>query len=123
MNIISLVKSVSDMAVDDFPIVAVVKKIIMDNLKYDMSLEEIADKACISKYYMMHQFKKITGVSIVKYRTTLKISHAKRLLVSTDKSMMEIASDCGFNNSGYFAEIFMKSENISPTAYRKALKN
>lgn len=123
MNIISLVKSVSDMAVDDFPIVAVVKRIIMDNLKYDMSLEEIADKACISKYYMMHQFKKITGVSIVKYRTTLKISHAKRLLVSTDKSMMEIASDCGFNNSGYFAEIFMKSENISPTAYRKALKN
>ena len=123
IEIITLIRSVSDITVDQFPIVSLVKKIIMENLQSDLSIDEISDKIGTSRYYLMHQFKKITGMSIVKYRNALKISCAKNLLIHTDKSMAEIAQECGYTDSSYFSKLFIQSEKISPTAYRTQLKH
>ena len=47
---------------------------------------------------------------------------AKKMMIETDKSISDIAINCGFSNSSYFAERFLESEGISPSNYRKVHK-
>lgn len=120
---IALVRSVSNITIGNFPIVDVVKKIIMEQQQSDLTVKEIAEQAGISMHYMMHQFKKITGTTITEYKHALKIACAKKQLIHSDKSMAEIAQYCGFGSSSYFSKIFARSEHISPLEYRKMLQN
>lgn len=121
-DMIALVRSVSDIKIKEFPIVETIKKIIMENQEADLSIKDIAKKAGISMYYMMHTFKKATGTTITEYKTSLKITCAKKLLISTDKSILEISQECGFGSSSYFSKVFMQSENVSPSEYRNMHK-
>jgi len=122
-EMITLVRSVSELKKDSFPIVEIVKKIIMENKDADLSVKEIAQKAEVSEYYMMHQFKKATGTTITEYKRALKLANAKRLLINTNKSITEIAQECGFANSSYFSKMFQQSEHVLPSDYRKLLRN
>ncbi len=122
LSIISLVRSVSSNEIKAFPMLNSVKCIILDNVKYDLSIKEIAQKIGMSMYYMMHSFKKQTGITITEYKNQLKIAHAKTMLVNTDLSITDIALACGFGNSSYFSKLFMRYVNISPSVYRKNLK-
>ncbi|MBP3333131.1 MAG: exo-alpha-sialidase [Clostridia bacterium] len=122
IGIISLVRSVSSSTIKEFPIVNTVKCVILDNVKYDLSLREIAEKTGISMYYMMHSFKKEMGITITEYKTQLKIAHAKTMLVNTDQTVTSIALGCGFENSSYFSKLFMRHVHISPTGYRKMMR-
>jgi len=122
-ELIALVRSVSDIRIGNFPVVDVIKKIIMENMEKDLSTKEMARLSGISAYYMMHTFKKATGTTITEYRNAIKIHCAKKLLVSSDKTMAEIAHECGFASSSYFGKVFMQSEHVSPSDYRKMLKN
>jgi transcriptional regulator GlxA family with amidase domain len=47
------------------------------------------------------------------------LNKAKHLLLSTDKTVNEIAELCGFSSANYFGLIFKKKENLSPLTYRK----
>lgn len=119
IDIINLVKAVSEIKIDDFPIAEKVISVIKEELKCDLSMQELADRVGVSQYYMMHRFKDVTGVSVNKYRSAMRIACAKRLLVSTNKSITQIAMECGFNSMAYFADRFIRSEKVSPSEYRE----
>ncbi len=89
----------------------------------DLSVSDIAKKLGYSVHYMMHHFKKITGITVNNYKNELKITKAKKLLVDSDISITHIAHMCGFCSSSYFSEVFMNSEKVSPSEYRSLLKN
>ncbi len=101
------------------PVIDRIKKMIEENLEADISLAEIAKSVGISVYYMSHIFKRATDMTVVEYRTFLRIDKAKCELVETGKSITEIAYDCGFSSQGYFSERFTKVCGISPTKYRE----
>ncbi len=122
LNIITLVRSVSETKVTATPIVERIKEIIAENLSCDLTSKEVADKVGISLYYMLHHFKKQTGKTITDYKNETKITEAKRLLAETDLSISEIADACGFCSASYFAEVFTQLENISPSVYKKYLR-
>jgi len=122
-EIISLIRSVSAADVPNFsPVVNAVKELILADPVKEISVREIAEKTGVSLYYMMHQFKKFTGITIMEYKTELKLTAAKRMLVSSDISISRIAQECGFGTSSYFAKVFLQSEKLSPSEYRKMLK-
>lgn len=89
------------------------------NLRENISLEEISDKFHISKYYLCHIFKKQTGLTVTEYIYMRRIAVAKTLLCTTDKSMGEIAAECGFNSQAYFGKKFLISEGQTPGEFRK----
>lgn len=122
MEIVSLVRSVTDFSKDDVPVVNLIKEKLEKNLSAGLSVEQLATSIGISKYYMCHIFKKTTGISIKSYEKELRISKAKDYLVHSDKPIAAIAGECGYESSSYFAEIFMASEKVTPTQYRKLLK-
>jgi len=121
-KILSLIYSVTDKAPKEIPIVNRVKSFIQDNLRYDISVKEIAEKLGVSIYYMCHLFKSETGITIVDYKNEMRIIKAKNYLVNTDKKITDIAQECGFGGDSYFCKVFMEHENVSPSQYRAFCK-
>lgn len=119
LKIIKLIRNIKEESFVDMPIIDAVKKLILENLSYDISLDEIVECLGISKYYLIHTFKQITGTTIIGYKNALRLTKAKDLLINTNKHITEIAVECGFGNASYFAKLFKNSENISPGDYRK----
>ncbi len=123
VNMIGLVRSVSEEGGRAVPVVDSVKNIVAETLSEEISLGEIADKAGVSMYYMMHIFKKTTGITIVEYKREKRLEKAKTMLLKDSKTISEIAQECGFGSSAYFSKIFTLNEGVSPSQYRKMLQH
>ncbi len=61
-----------------------------------------------------------TGMRLLEYINTVRVSKAKILLYESDSSVKEIAYEVGFDDEKYFMRIFKLVEGISPTQYRHA---
>ena len=118
LEIIRLFRSVSSQDTAKLPIVEMVEKILSDNIRENLSISDIAKKLRISMYYLMHVFKKRTGITINEYKTALRIAKAKNLLRNTDKNISEISDACGFESLQYFSRAFKKAEGVVPSKYR-----
>lgn len=62
-------------------------------------------------------------MSVTAFRTKKRLGEAMRRLIKTDDKISDIAYECGFDNSSYFAETFKKYIGISPSAFREEHKN
>lgn len=118
-EIIAYIRSVSEDRHESFPVVERVKETILEHLEQDLTVAQIAAKVGISRYYMLHLFKETSGITVTEYKNGLKLTKAKKLLIGTDKKITEIAQECGFGESGYLAKLFMRTEKMTPTEYRK----
>lgn len=83
------------------------------------SLSELASEHHISKYYLSHIFKTVTGYSVMNYLKALRIAKAKNLLSKTKKSISEIVKICGFSDSSNFSRDFKAITAMSPREFRK----
>ena len=83
------------------------------------SLDELAQKAQLKKSYFSQLFRQVHGTSPLQYATSLKLEHAKSLLVSTDLPIAAIAHACGFADEYYFSRLFKKHNDLSPSAFRR----
>ena len=87
-----------------------------------ISLDELSSTFFLSKFYLTKLFKEQYGVTISEYILDQRIHHAKELLRFSNKSLDEIASECGFYDLPYFSRKFKKAEGITPSAYRNQWK-
>ncbi|PEJ57517.1 AraC family transcriptional regulator [Bacillus sp. AFS002410] len=100
------------------PIIKKATKYIMENHQSSITLEEIAQYCCLSKYHFSHLFKKEMGTSVIDFLNRLRIEKSIFYLEMTDLNMQEIATRIGFQDSNYFSRIFKKYIKSSPTEYR-----
>jgi len=79
-----------------------------------LTIDELAEQCSVSKYHFCRVFKQATGMSAIQYlmRYRLRIAHA--LLCETDKSIAEIAWNCGFSDENYFYRCYKKQYGDSP---------
>jgi len=90
-----------------------------NNFDSDISLEKAAYMAGFSPQYFSVFFKKMTGTTFVKYLNALRVGKAVKLLQETDKKIIHIANECGFNNTANFNRIFKSMTGRNPSDYRK----
>ncbi len=88
------------------------------NTSEEIDLKALALKYNVSYSFFRKMFKKYTGVSPGQYHLQLRITRAKELLVSTDKSIKEISYELGFQSIFYFSNIFKKKEGVTPSKFR-----
>ena len=72
----------------------------------------------ITPEYLSMLFKREMGMNFSIFLKEFRISHAKRLLKETDMKIYEVAQECGYSNSNYFARIFKEVTGVSPAEYR-----
>lgn len=94
---------------------------INTNLNSDLSLDKLSDKFYMSKYYLMHKFKKYTGYTIYNYIMQKRIIMANNL-IKNGKPITEACFECGFGDYSSFLKAFKKIFGTSPKQYYKALK-
>jgi AraC-like DNA-binding protein len=97
-----------------------IKEYIDENYYEDLSLATIADAMNLSTYYLSHVFKKYIGYSPMQYTLRRRIGEAQTLLITTDDSITDVASQVGYGNPNYFNVIFTKNIGMSPSQYRKS---
>ena len=83
----------------------------------------MAEKAKLSVSRLAHRFKEETGATLIEYLTWVRIGHAQRLLVETEKSCQKIADEVGYNNQSYFSRAFRRVVGITPRQFRRHGKN
>lgn len=83
-----------------------------------LSLESLSTQLGLSKFYISHLFNQEIGCSLSNYINYLRVNKAKELLL-TDKTITEIAYECGFESSRSFYRAFTKFCEITPVKYRK----
>lgn len=94
---------------------------ISTHFREPISLNFMADYVSLSPQYFSKKFHVSTGFGFKEYLLHLRIQEACKLLALTQKTVTEIAFDCGFNDGNYFGNIFTKIKGISPLQYRKKI--
>ncbi|MCJ7550351.1 MAG: helix-turn-helix domain-containing protein [Anaerolineae bacterium] len=91
------------------------------NIHFDeaLSLEQLVETSKVSKRSLIRHFKNTTGVSPMHYLQKVRITKARELLKTQDRSITQIAMDTGFNDAAYFSLVFRKHTGMTPSAYRR----
>ncbi|ULL19163.1 AraC family transcriptional regulator [Paenibacillus sp. H1-7] len=84
----------------------------------DLSVEQIAEAAGLSKYHFCRQFLKKTGLKPNQYLRKIRIEQAAWLLRHTDKTVEAIAKEAGFEYTNYFIKVFRTFVGATPNEYR-----
>ena len=91
---------------------------IQEHFDEPVNLEKVAESAGISSRYLTKYFSEVMGKTCVEYITELRMEKAKHLLWETNKTILEIAMETGYENAQYFSRVFQKMEGIPPKKYR-----
>ncbi|MBR4150713.1 MAG: helix-turn-helix transcriptional regulator [Firmicutes bacterium] len=94
-------------------------KYIDDHLTEELRLDDLAAVANMSTSYFSHIFKTVNRVSPLDYIIRKRIDLAMDELQQTNKSILEIAYHCGFNNTANFNRAFRNKIGVVPSDYRK----
>ncbi|MFF2092297.1 AraC family transcriptional regulator [Paenibacillus sp. NPDC058174] len=93
------------------------------NYKEDITIDQLAGIAGLSRFHFMRLFKERYGKGIMEYRTELRLMEAKRMMTSPSApSLAVIAEAIGYKNETYFRNLFKKQTGIPPAAYQKNQK-
>ena len=96
-----------------------VRNYIDIHFRENLDRSTLASIAFITPNYLSKQFQLRVGKNLREYMNDLRIAEAKKLLLSTRKSVSEIASSVGYDNFSYFSTIFRKYTGMSPVDWRE----
>ncbi|MBX5041193.1 helix-turn-helix domain-containing protein [Rhizobium lentis] len=92
---------------------------IRANLASQMTVTDLAAVAAISPFHFSRIFSVATGMSPRRYVMESRMQRAESLLRTTDFSLAEIASLCGYTRQNTFSHLFQRRYGSTPTAYRR----
>lgn len=96
------------------------KDIIFCSYEQSLSIEEISQNVCISKYHFTRVFKDIYGISPYQFLKSVRLEKAKELLVK-DYSIQEVSDKIGFEECNSFINAFKAYTNTSPTEFQSKI--
>ncbi len=87
-----------------------------------MDIKRVADHVGLHPNYAMQLFGRVCGMSIGQYLLRLRVSHAQRLLITTDRKILDVAMDAGFGSVSRFYEGFGELVGATPRQYRRTMR-
>lgn len=94
-------------------------KYVEEHYAETMTIDDLANLTHYSKSHFMKFFKSHMGMGFIEYLNDYRLTIAARLLVSSDDSILTIASLSGFDNLSYFNRLFKRKYHTTPGLYRK----
>ena len=95
---------------------------IRENVSDDISNTEIGAIFGYHPFYVSRVIKERKGQTLRQYIITYRLNLSARLLELTNKSIAEIAEECGFTDASYFTKTFKSAMGITPKDYRNKFK-
>lgn len=94
-----------------------------EHLHEPLSLEDMADMACMSPFYFNRVFRRRIGLPPGEFLSTLRLDAAKRLLLTTDLSVTDICFEVGYVGLGSFTTRFTQLVGLPPRVLRQLARN
>ena len=91
---------------------AILEKHLTDS---DLSVEDLGSEVGLSRVQLYRKVKALTGRSPVELLRTARLQRARQMLLTTDKTISEVAYDVGFSAPSYFTKCFRDEFGISPS--------
>ncbi|MBO5240541.1 MAG: helix-turn-helix transcriptional regulator [Clostridia bacterium] len=88
-----------------------------------LTVDEICTEVFISKYYFCRKFKETTGLSVMEYILSTRLSIAQEMLLNKKLTVSQISDRCGFSSLAYFCNVFKQKNGITPLQYRRQAHN
>lgn len=99
------------------PKIEEVLRYIASNLAEDLSVEALAKEFYISRYYLMHRFKSVTGYTVHQYITQKRLLKAGEM-IRAGVPVMKAAEQVGFGEYSTFLRAFQNTFHMSPREFR-----
>ncbi len=96
-----------------------ITRYIQEHLSEEITLKILADKFFLSPVYISQMFRSEIGVNFLAYLTNMRIEQSKILLMTSRKSVSEIAESVGFKDYRTFTKVFKRTELVPPSQYYK----
>jgi AraC family transcriptional regulator len=93
---------------------------IGNHIDEELTLEQLSNIACFSKYHFHRVFTAYTGLSLQQYIRWLRLKRAAhQLIIDKDQSIITIAIDAGFDSHEAFTRVFKQTCGMSPSEFRR----
>ncbi|WP_448211928.1 helix-turn-helix domain-containing protein [Colwellia sp. MEBiC06753] len=102
------------------------QNIIAENalfLEDDLSLNKLSAAIAVSENHISETLSQYLQTNFFQFVNSYRVKHAMDLLISTNKTVTNIAFDAGFNSKSTFNTAFKKVAGVTPTAYRNEAKS
>jgi ligand-binding sensor protein/AraC-like DNA-binding protein len=104
------------------PNIGIMVDYIENHYPENLSVDAIAESACLSTGHAGRIFKEQLGMPIMDYVLKVRVEKSKKLLLNPHYQIQTIAESVGYGDAGYFTKVFRKVEGITPTQFRKVHK-
>ncbi|WP_409342001.1 response regulator [Paenibacillus sp. MBLB4367] len=88
-----------------------------------INLQEVADAVAMSRTYLANLFKQETGNTIWNYLVSVRMRHARELLLNSSLKSYEIALQVGYEDSIHFSKLFKDHYGLTPMEYKKRMQS
>lgn len=95
---------------------------IEENYAKDLNMAVVSNYISMNYSLFSYSFKQYTGSNFVNYLKDIRMRQAKRLLAETDLKIAEISQNVGYDNEKHFMKMFKASCGVSPSEYRKNMR-
>ena len=85
-----------------------------------VTLDDLAAQIFLSKDYFGRLFREITGKPVSTLLQQIRIDEACKMLLATDRTITDIANECGYQDIKFFYVTFRKQTGMTPGEYRRA---
>jgi AraC family transcriptional regulator len=89
------------------------------NFDRPIRLGDVAEAVRMSTSHFSRAFRRSVGEPPARYLRRYRLKRAREMMVSTSKSLSEIALNCGFSDQPHFTRTFSRMVGISPAAWRR----
>ena len=92
---------------------------IMENhLSSPFSIKELASRLNISTNGLLAAFNRHAGAGPMEVWWNMRLSHSRWLLLNTNRTVTQVAFECGFSDCAHFRRWFQKTNGVSPKEFR-----
>jgi transcriptional regulator GlxA family with amidase domain len=95
---------------------------VQRHLHRPLSVDELAEQACMSRSSFYRHFRAAFGVTPLQYITRLRIDHAQSLLRDPDRTVTDVSLDLGFSSVSHFIDRFRRQVGTTPSVYQRSLR-
>jgi AraC family transcriptional regulator len=96
-----------------------VRALLDANLASTIHVKDLAAAARLSVSYFSHAFRSTVGEPPFAYLRRRRVERAQQLILSTEKSLAEIAGECGLADQSHLTKVFRKIVGVTPAAWRR----
>ena len=98
------------------------QKLMATRYREPLTLAALAREVNASAYHLCRVFRSLTGTTVHRYLTQLRLRNALRSLTSTGVDLATLSVEAGFSDHSHFSRYFRESFQVTPSGFRSALR-